>query len=215
MKALHFILIILSAALCAVPAPAWADNNEELYDAVAPADSAFVRLLNTHRQPENFSIGGFSKSLLVGAAQVSPYLFLPSGDYQFNAGTATLTLNLPKHHAVTLVFDGEKIVPINDQMPENAQRALVAFYNLSGSDSALKTADGRFDLVTALPPRSAGFREINEVRMAFAAYDEARQQAVFEPLLLRKGRSYSFIIIDDGNNNLRNLATINQIDSPN
>lgn len=213
MKFIRFTLLAVLANLFAV-VQAMADANEELYDATAPADSAFVRLLNIQQQPTNFSIGGFDKTLLVGAAQVSPYLFLAPGDYQISAGSSQLSLTLPKAHALTLVFDGNQIVPIEDQMPENAQRALVAFYNLSPSESALKTADGSVDLVSALAPGTAGFREINEVRMAFAAFDNTRAQATFDPLLLRKGRSYSFVIIDDGATALRSFATINQVGSP-
>lgn len=213
MKHLRFALFAVLANVF-VATQVMADANEELYDATAPANSAFVRLLNTQQQPANFSIGGFDKTFLVGATQVSPYLFLPPGDYQISAGSAQLGVSLPEAQAFTLVFDGNEIVPIKDQMPENAQRALVAFYNLSATESALKTVDGSVDLVSALAPRTAGFREINEVRMPFAAFDDSQAQATFDPLLLRKGRSYSFVIIDDGAAPLRSFATINQVGSP-
>ncbi len=213
MRYIQFVLLASLANLFAVT-QIMADPNEELYDAVAPADSAFVRLLNVQQQPANFNIDGFSKTFLVGAAQVSPYLFMPAGDYQFSAGSTQLSLTLPKDRAFTLVFDGSQMVPIEDQMPENAQRALVAFYNLTTSESALKTADGSVDLVSSLRPSTAGFREINEVRMAFVAFNDAQPQATFDPLLLRKGRSYSFVIVDDDANPLRSFVTINQVASP-
>lgn len=205
--------LALTILLAAHVPVALADANEALYEAVAPPDASFVRLINMGASPTSLSIRGFEKQHLVGTGQVGTYVFLDAGSHTVTVDDQPITLELDKREAVTLVFDGGQPRVVEDQVPSNAQKALIGFYNLTGETAALKTADGKVTVIDAVAPGSVGFREVNEVRIGFAAFAGEQALAAYEPSLLRKGRSYSYVIMNTADSP-RAYVTANEVQGP-
>ena len=176
---------------------AQADNNAALYDDVIPENAGFLRLLNLESHPADLVLDDPSLGQTVGGAQLGDFLVLPAGDYRAAINGTAVELAIAAGHATTLIFDGDNVTQHENPLPQNPRKAQVWFYNFSNLPLALKTADGAFSVVDTLTPGSQGERQVNEIKLAFAAYDGNELKARFAPMLLRKGRSYSYLVIEN------------------
>ncbi|GAA3967646.1 alginate O-acetyltransferase AlgF [Allohahella marinimesophila] len=171
------------------------DGNEALYDATAPADSAFARVINLADKTASVKFGGKTAVQTVGSYQVSDYVFFTGGQAQvIEVNGERLEQQFPKNSAWTLVFHDGKVTPIEDKYYQGRKKAQVAFYNLSDQPLDLKTADGKHAVVPNISPMANGQREINEVKIGLSAWAAGSEAAAFEPVFLKKGRSYSYVI---------------------
>jgi alginate O-acetyltransferase complex protein AlgF len=110
--------------------------------------------------------------------------------------------------ASTVVYDGQQLKLIADQYVNEPKKAQVAFYNLTPAQAMLRTADGKHEVVKPLGNGQTGTRMVNEIKIDFAAYVADKQVASFDELFLKKGRSYSYVLLP-GN---RSLSLANSID---
>ncbi|WP_068824721.1 alginate O-acetyltransferase AlgF [Pseudomonas sp. BMS12] len=204
----------LLLALClTVPVLAHAqDGNAALYDAVAPAGSAFVRMLNLTGSGSELMVSGKSAAQKIGAGQLGNYQFVAPGAHKLSAGSTSLQTELKANSATTLVFDGQQLKPIADTYSEDSKKALIAFYNLTDKPLSLKTLDGKHAVVESVPSGQSGSRPVNEIKIGFAAYAGEQNLAKFDELFLKKGRSYSYLVIPDGAG-VRTIASMNGLDS--
>jgi len=193
MKVSSFTRSIWLAGLFSVAAlPAFA--QEDLYDAVAPPDSGYVRLLNSSDQPLVLKISGYDKEHVAPSGQFSPYIFLSPGRYDITVGNEKTTLELATKQTMTLAANGSTLSALNDDIAQSAKKALIGFYNFSDQPMALKTQDGKVAIVDTLEPGKSGFREVNEVNIALSVYHDGEKVSDYESTLLRKGRSYSYLV---------------------
>ena len=204
----------LLLALClATPVLASAqDGNAALYDAVAPAGSAYVRMLNLSAAGSELMVSGKSAAQKVGAGQLGNYLFVAPGTHKLTAGSATLQTELKANSATTLIFDGQQLKAIADSYSEDSKKAQIAFYNLTDTPLSLKTLDGKHAVVEGVAGGQAGSRQVNEIKIGFAAYAGEQNLARFDELFLKKGRSYSYLVIPEGAG-VRTIASMNGLDS--
>ncbi|QXH37449.1 alginate O-acetyltransferase AlgF [Pseudomonas muyukensis] len=185
-----------------------ADGNADLYDAVAPADSAFVRVLNLSAASVDVSLSGKLNPQKVAPGQLSGYRFVPAGTHRIGIGAKAIEPNLAANAASTVVYDGQQLRLIADQYVNEPKKAQVAFYNLTPAQATLRTADGKHEVVKALANGQTGARMVNEIKIDFAAYVGNQEVASFDELFLKKGRSYSYVLLP-GN---RSLSLPNSID---
>lgn len=200
-----FTALALAAASHTVLA---AEGNADLYDAVAPADSAFVRVLNMSNANVDVTLSGKVNAQRVAPGQLSGYRFVPAGVHKIGIGTQAIEPTLKANAASTVVYDGQQLKLIADQYVNEPKKAQVAFYNLTSSEAMLRTADGKHEVVKALANGQTGARMVNEIKIDFAAYVEGKEVASFDELFLKKGRSYSYVLLP-GN---RSLSLANSID---
>ncbi|MAM86588.1 MAG: alginate O-acetyltransferase [unclassified Hahellaceae] len=171
------------------------DGNEALYDATAPADSAFARVINLADKTASVKFEGKTAVQTVGAYQVSDYVFFTGGKTQtIEVNGESLVRAFPTNSAWTLVFADGKLTPIEDKYYQGRKKAQVSFYNLSEQPLDLKTGDGKHAVVANVAPMANGQREINEVRIGLTAWAASTAAAAFEPTFLKKGRSYSYVV---------------------
>lgn len=77
---------------------------------------------------------------------------------------------------------------------------------------SLKTLDGKHAVVESVASQQAGTRMVNEIKIGFAAYAGEQNLARFDELFLKKGRSYSYVVIPSGAG-VRTIAAMNGLDS--
>lgn len=187
------------------------DSNADLYDAVAPADSAFVRVLNLSSGSVEVSLSGKINPQKVAGGQLSGYRFVPNGVHRIAIGGQSLEADLKPNTASTVIYDGGKLTLLADAFVNEPKKAQVAFYNLTAEPVALKTVDGKHAIVEALPQNQTGGRMVNEIKIAFAAYAGDKSLATFDEQFLKKGRSYSYLLLPAGSG-FRTISLANNID---
>ncbi|AUF95882.1 alginate O-acetyltransferase complex protein AlgF [Pseudomonas sp. BIGb0278] len=185
-----------------------AEGNADLYDAVAPADSAFVRVLNLSQSNIDVSLSGKVNPQKVAAGQLSGYRFIPAGTHKIAVGGKAIEPQLKANAASTVVYDGKQLKLIADKYVNEPKKAQIAFYNLSDKQAALKTVDGKHVIVDPLSNGQTGSRMVNEIKIGFAAYEAEQKVASFDELFLKKGRSYSYVLLPDN----RSMSMANSID---
>ena len=67
-------------------------------------------------------------------------------------------------------------------------------------------------MVEGVASQQAGTRMVNEIKIGFAAYAGEQNLARFDELFLKKGRSYSYVVIPSGAG-VRTIAAMNGLDS--
>lgn len=185
--------------------------NEDLYDAVAPANSAFLRVLNLTGSGADVKVTGKSATQKVTAGQLGGYMFSPAGKVSITVNKVAGEYDLAADTATTFVFDGNALIKLDDKYVNDPRKALVSFYNLSDKPVALKTADGKHALVDELGKNATGNRLVNEIKISLAAYAGDSKVADFDEQFLKKGRSYSYVLIEQGGR-LRTIAVANAVD---
>lgn len=209
----QLIPALYTAALLFLTAPAQAqDGNAALYGPVPPADAAFVRVLNLSGDITEATVAGKSRAQTIGAGRLGNFVFVEPGPRRISVGGQHYETSLSPHSALTLVFNGQVLTPILDSFSENPKKALVSFYNLTEEPLALKTQDGRYTLIEPVPARQSGSRPVNEVKITLAAYAGDHQVTAFDEAFLKKGRSYSYLVVSDVDG-YRTLSLANTLDA--
>lgn len=208
---LTLALLPALALLGSLPASAQ-DGNAALYDSVAPAGSAYIRVLNLAPGGAEMMVSGKSATQKVGAGQLGNYLFTSPGAHKVTVNQSSIEVNLQPKTAMTLVYNGSGLVQIADEYVEDSKKAQIAFYNLTDKPMALKTLDGKHAVVDGVAQNGTGTRMVNEVKIGFAAYAGEQNVATFNELFLKKGRSYSYVVIPEGSG-YRAIGLMNGLDS--
>ena len=185
------------------------ESSAGLYGPVAPAGSAYVRVLNLSTAPAQVMLSSKSKSQKVNAGQLGAYLFTAPGTRTVTVNQTAQDIDLQSNSAYTLVYDGSSLASIVDPYANDPKKALVAFYNLTEQPLTLKTQDGKHAIVDSIGKNDSGVRPVNEVKIGFAAFNGEQSVATFDEALLKKGRSYSYVVVPQGNS----VRTISQADA--
>ncbi|MGG2396362.1 alginate O-acetyltransferase AlgF [Pseudomonas sp. SH1-B] len=208
----HFILRVLTLLLLGTAvAQAAQDNNADLYDPVAPANSAFVRVLNLSESNVEVTLSGKNKPQAVSSGQFGGYRFVAPGMQRISIAGQALEQELKANTASTVLYRDGKLLLIADQFVNEPRKAQIAFYNFTAKPAALKTLDGQHVVVDTIGQDQTGSRMVNELKIAFAAYAEDARLIDFDELFLKKGRSYSYALLPAGNG-LRAITLANSID---
>ncbi|NER59334.1 alginate O-acetyltransferase [Pseudomonas sp. MAFF212428] len=204
-------LIAATAVLLGSAHALAADSNADLYDAVAPADSAFVRVLNLSERSIDVTLSGKVNPQKVAAGQLSGYRFTPAGAHRIAIGSQAIEPQLKANAASTVVYDGQGLTLIADKYVNEPKKAQIAFYNLTPAQVTLKTVDGKTSVIDPLGKDQTGSRLVNEIKIGFAAYVDQQNVARFDELFLKKGRSYSYVLLPQGSG-YKSMSLANSID---
>jgi alginate O-acetyltransferase complex protein AlgF len=190
---IHYVLAILLSVFSGLALGQ--DGNADLYDASAPPDSAFIRVLNLTDISIEATLTTKTRAQRVPAGQFSGYRFVPPGNHRVSIGKQSLEVELKANTASTVLYQDGQLQLLADQFVNEPRRAQIAFYNLTEIEATLKTADGKHVVVDTLGPNQTASRMVNEVKIGFAAYQGERLLVSYDELLLRKGRSYSYALL--------------------
>lgn len=213
MRATRFFAVLLGlwSSLGCVNALAQ-DANADLYDAVAPANSAFIRVMNLSDSGVEFTLTSKTTAQRIAAGQFGGYRFVEPGMHRIGVAGKTLESELKANTASTVLFRDGQLQLLQDDVVNEPARAQIVFYNLTGDEAMLTTVDGKTPVVDKRGAYQNGSRMVNEVKIAFAAYAGERKLAAYPEQLLRKGRSYSYALLPDGEG-YRSLAVANSVDA--
>jgi alginate O-acetyltransferase complex protein AlgF len=100
---------------------------------------------------------------------------------------------------------------LKDIYVNEPKKAQLAFYNMTDTPVALKTVDGKHVVVEPIAKAQTGGRMVNEFKIAFAAYAGEQKVASFDEMFLKKGRSYSYVLLPNGAG-YRAISQANSID---
>lgn len=179
--------------LMAVVPSVWA--QEGLYGAAAPADAAFVRVVNagTESLPELWI--GATRFAALDAQTASPYRPVTSGIHQVFVGSRSEEL-IPRrgvYYTVMVTRDGLAIV--EDTTHTRPDRAQIVLYNFSGvGPLGLRTADGSATVVGDVKPGSSGEVSVNAVPVELALFRNGERLETLGDLGLARGQSFSVIV---------------------
>ncbi|HLT14572.1 MAG TPA: alginate O-acetyltransferase AlgF [Marinobacter sp.] len=176
-------------------------GEDALYAAEAPDGAAFIRVVNADASGAlaDARIGG--KSIKeVAPLEASPYIYLAEGNYQLEAGgqQASVAMNKNEFYTVVVLPSG-KMKVLKDVTFDNPRKALLSFYNLTGTGGvALKTSDGKIAVIDAVDSLDVANREINAVTLALAAFQSNEALAKTGDVKLQRGKVFSVFAIDVG-----------------
>ena len=191
---------------------AWAqDANADLYDAVAPANSAFVRVMNLSERGIEATLTSKTTTQRIGAGQFSGYRFVEPGLHRIAVEGQVLETELEANTASTVLYRDGQLQLLKDDVVKEPARAQIVFYNLTDTNAALTTSDGATPVVSSRSPYQNGSRMVNEVKIGFAVYQDQHKLAEYPEQLLRKGRSYSYAVMPEGDG-YRAMMIANSID---
>ncbi len=181
---------------CVASTGANAQNaNADLYDPVAPENSAFVRVFNLSSGNVEAQLTSKLNSQRIPSGQFGGYRFVQPGSHSIRIGEQVFPLDLNVNDVKTLVYYGDRGLLLDDGLTNEPRKAQVLFYNFGANAAALTTANGRHVVVDSLPKDAVGNRLINEVKIALSAFANEQLVADFPEQLLRKGRSYTYALI--------------------
>ena len=202
------LLILLTVASAAAQAQ---DANADLYDPVAPANSAFVRVLNLSERNIEVTLSGKNKPQVVTSGQFGGYRFVAPGKQRIPVANQAVEHELKANTASTVIYRDGQLLLIADQFVNEPRKAQIAFYNFTDKPAALKTLDGQHVVVDTIQRDQTGSRMVNELKIAFAAYADNQQLIGFDELFLKKGRSYSYALLPAANG-YRAITLANSVD---
>lgn len=183
----HWIAGICALLLGLPSLPAQADDDSP-YPPVAPRGSAQIRLYNASGQETGATVGPVSLSEVAPFAS-GDYEHLQPGRYGVRVGSQTLPVALEADRQYTLVNQSGTAQLVEEPPFRSRQKALLRLQNLSDRPLALKTADGRTEVVSSVAPHGRGEREINPVKVGLALFDGERKVADLKPVVLDRGET--------------------------
>ncbi|NIF17166.1 alginate O-acetyltransferase AlgF [Pantoea sp. Cy-639] len=190
--------LTLAAGLSLASLQAFAGADAALYGPSAPKGSTFVRLYNAASAPAAASVGN-TQIKQVGAQASSDFSFLPGGDYTAQVGGKSVPVQLAADKYYTLVNNAGGGPQLIEEPPfRNKQKALVRVQNLSDQPLALKTADGKTEVVKPVAAKGRGEREINPVKVSLALYAGDKKVGDVKPVALERGEAAVLYVTGSG-----------------
>ncbi|MFJ4055898.1 MULTISPECIES: alginate O-acetyltransferase AlgF [Pseudomonas] len=190
--------LTLAAGLSLASMQAFAGADAALYGPTAPKGSTFVRLYNAAPAPAAASVGN-TQIKQVGAQASSDFSFLPGGDYTAQVAGKSVPVKLAADKYYTLVNNGSGNPQLIEEPPfKNKQKALVRVQNLSDQPLALKTADGKTEVVKPVAAKGRGEREINPVKVNLALFAGDKKVSDVKPVALERGEAAVLYVTGSG-----------------
>jgi len=193
------VLVVLLFAAIVLLAIGAAAAQGSLYGPEAPADVAFLRVLNASSGSVDASVGGGEATALPPGAG-TPYAPVPTDEARFDvtrsgaeaSETASPTLG-PEAFATLLVTDDDVRV-LEDEVLRDISRGLLVFVNATGTPLSLRTSDGTvvFEEVGDTPAS----RTITEADAAFEVVDPATSEIVagLETRTYGRGAAHTILV---------------------
>jgi alginate O-acetyltransferase complex protein AlgF len=195
----HF-LRVLPLLLVAVWPPQAADTQQSVYGPPAPENAAFVRILHAAAGQSGLRLG-------IGAAlfgplefgQVSPYRPVAADIYIVRAAGKQVTVTAQPGVYYTVAVTKEAIFFLEDRTHLDPSRAQLYLYNFSFlPDLALKTADGKTQVIGPVRPGGSGTVAVNPIRVRFGVFSRGTLIGEVADLGLDRGASYSVFVTGQG-----------------
>ena len=183
--------LLFSLIIALLPAKAIA-NDDALYGPVAPPGSAFIRIFNNHPSENLTATIGGKKLKTENTYSTSKYQYFPAGDYTLELSNISSTLKLESGHYYTAYLGiSGNVATIEGRGFNQRRKALIAFYNLMEVPITLKTINGKATVIPVVDPNTAGFREVNAIKIDLSAFNEKNKIVDANTIALKRGKVFS------------------------
>lgn len=187
--------LLLSALLLLLSMPLAFAGDAELYDPAPPADSAYVRFINTGTKPINALLGNLTYKQVEG---FSPYQVIKEGEYDASVDKTKQSVTLKAGTSYSLVYtkQGKKgrIATVVDAANADPSKAVVYFYNLSDKEASLRAPNFNTDILPGVPAGESRSVEINAVTVDVAMNVENVDVKTFPGIELKRRNGFSFLL---------------------
>ena len=189
-------------------------DEAALYDK-APANAAFVRVLNIQENALQLSLGG--KPLNVsGFCRASEYVYLKAGDYQLAGEQAQAWQgSFEAGRVYSLVTSSAGVTLLGESLFSNPRRAQLSVYNLAQAGSLdIKTNPGARQVFTKLGAGDRQPRPVNPIKVSLSVFSHseavgpaAMKLADAETTILQAGSTSSLLICSRAGETQANTET--------
>ena len=194
-----FVLFVFPLVwACSAHAAQNSNSNAELYDAIPPPGSSFIRGVNLSDKTIVMTLSNTETPQSITAGQISSYRFVSKGRYKVSVGAQSFDIDMKVDTGTTVIFDGKQLIPLTDMFGNEQRKAQIGFYNLTDQKVSLKTLDGKHVIIDELEQNQTKGRMVNELKVTLAAYSGDQKIATYKELFLRKGHSYSYLLLPSG-----------------
>lgn len=165
--------------------------DDALYAKLPPADASFFRFVNATNSDVVITKEGKKISTLK-AFKASRYGFVPEANIEFSINDKPLPFDAVAERQVTIVITDDTAAPfkvIDEAKFTNKRKARIKLFNLTETTlTSLKTGDGKHLVINPVENMGFGFRDVNSVKMKFAAFSEASKLAETDTITLKKDK---------------------------
>ncbi len=168
-------------------------KEDALYGPVAPAGSAFVRVVNLGANAIEAKADNetFRKT---ASFTGSDYKFFPSGNRRFSVAGQTINSQLMADHYYSLIITNKGSAKIvEDSGKPDPAKAMISVYNISDQSLiSLKTLDGKTPVIENVPSDGRGDRSINPVKVKLAVFGSTHTPV--NEIILERGKIFSLFV---------------------
>lgn len=191
----RFCSLAVALLMAIVILPAYA-GDEGLYPDAPPPGSAFVRFLNADSRAAAIEVQGKSYGA-VQQGQLSRYIFVPNGAAELKFGPDVVSKEVTEGRRYSIVLARGKATVLEEPAEQSPLKAEIMLINASSRPAvALKTADGKTDIIEPVATGKLGVRAVNAVKVPFALYAEGRKIEEIAARDLQRGGSYAVVVYD-------------------
>lgn len=192
----------LSASISLLSANVSAADEAALYE-LAPADSAYVRLIN-NASDKSIRTEIQEKVLLSDAyCKASAYEFVEAGDYAITVDDKNWSGQLKPNNTYTFVLNHDAIHVIEDAVFKNPKKGQFATYNLTDKETiSVKTKDGKKSVFPKVSGNTHEAREVNPIKIGLAVYDAGNKLLEAGTARFQRGKSNNLFVCGSEKNYL-------------
>lgn len=210
-KTTSYILAILALSWISLPG---LTDEAALYD-LAPADSAFLRIINL-RSDQSVAAHAdaiASKNALMldienkrlstaGYCSASEFIYLPAGTTEQKINGIPWKGSLQANKAYSLLISDKSATLLEDYRAEDSRRGMLVVYNFSDYPRvSVQTAQSARSVLAHIPAGASAARVINPLKSAFEIIDsdnsEGASLARTEAMIFQPGIMSSLFICSD------------------
>ena len=206
-----YILCILTLSWISLPG---FTDEAALYD-LAPADSAFLRIINLQLDQSvaghGDAIAGKNALILYienkrlsteGYCSASEFIYLPAGTTEQEINAIPWKGSLQANKAYSLLISDKSVTLLEDYRAEDSRRGMLVVYNFSDYPRvSLQTAQSARSVLAHIPAGASAARVINPLKSAFEVIDSSNSEAVSlaltEAMIFQPGILSSLFICSD------------------
>jgi alginate O-acetyltransferase complex protein AlgF len=185
-------------------------NDQQLYDAAPPADSAFIRVINGTADAVDVTVGAAAYAKVAKGSAAS-YQIVKEGEYNpalvvsgKSTQEAALKVVAGKYYTLAVVkdaadADGVAVKEMEDAQMSNPAKAYVYFYNLSDkANAAVRAPKFNKDVTAVTSTPASASKDLGQATVDLAVTAEGKDVKLFSAVALQRRAGVTFVLSGAG-----------------
>jgi len=190
----------LSASISLLSINVSAADEAVLYD-LAPADAAFVRIINADTDSAISASVSDKTVTSAGYCQASSYEYVSAGAYELTIDEKTWAGDLKQAKTYTFVISKTTLSVIEDDIFINPKKGQFAAYNLTDKHAiSVKTKDGKKSIFKEVTENQHVSREVNPIKIGLSIYEAETMLLEADTAKFQRGKSNNLFVCGKENN---------------